>query len=307
MIKRIVKKFLIHVLLFVRGIIYRITTNKEVAVACIARMEGHYIREFVEHYKSLGFSKCIVADNNHDDDPENLRLILKDYIDEGFVIYEDYRNKVAYQMKCYAELYKKYRESFFAIAFFDVDEFLVLPNHDNIYQFLRNKCKYDCVVINWLCYGDNNQVYADYSKPLNERFTEPCPIDTKVQYDFSENCHIKSIIICRSKSVAFPNNPHIPGYQKLFFICNSDGKRCDISPFQPINYKNAYLKHFVTKSLQEWIEIKLQRGTGDRDYNAFKSHVRLDCFFKYNSKTKEKQEYLDSLKSKIYNWLNVDC
>lgn len=298
MIKRIVKKILIHVLLFVRGIIYRITTNKkDIAVACIARMEGHYIREFVEHYKSLGFSKCIVADNNHDDDPEDLRIILKDYIDEGFVIYEDYRNKVAYQMICYAELYKKYRESFFAIAFFDCDEFLVLPNHDNIYEFLKNKCQYDCVVINWLCYGDNNQVYADYSKPLNERFTEPCPIDIKVQYDFSENRHIKSIVFCHRKSIAFPNNPHIPGYQRLFFICNADGKRCDASPFQPINYKNAYLKHFITKSLQEWVEIKMRRGAADRDYNVFIRYYS-GRFFKYNSMTSEKQEYLDSLKNR---------
>lgn len=295
--KQIIKKTLIHVILFVRGILNKSrTANKEVAVACIARMEGHYIREFVEHYKSLGFSKCIVADNNRDDDPEDLRFILKDYIDEGFVIYEDYRNKIAYQMKCYAELYKKYRESFFAIAFFDVDEFLVLPNHDNIYQFLRNKCKYDCVVINWLCFGDSNQVYADYSKPLNERFTEPCPIDIKVDYDFSENRHIKSIVFGGRKNVVF-SNPHIPDYQKFFLCCNADGKKCDASPFQPINYKNAYLKHFVTKSLQEWVEIKLQRGTGDRDYNAFRSHVRLDCFFKYNSMTKEKQKYLDSLKT----------
>lgn len=85
--KQIIKKTLIHVILFVRGILNKSrTANKEVAVACIARMEGHYIREFVEHYKSLGFSKCIVADNNRDDDPEDLRFILKDYIDEGFVI-----------------------------------------------------------------------------------------------------------------------------------------------------------------------------------------------------------------------------
>lgn len=300
MIKRIIKKTLVNFLLFARGVINkRRIVNKEVAVACIARMEGHYIREFVEHYKSLGFSKCIIADNNHDEDSEDLSSILKDYIDGGFVIYENYRNKVAYQMRCYTELYKKYGESFGAIAFFDVDEFLVLPNHDNIYDFLKNKNKYDCVVINWLCFSDSNQVYADYSKPLNERFTEPCPIDTKVDYDFSENRHIKSIVFGGRKNVVF-SNPHIPDYQKYFFCCNADGKKCDVSPFQPTNYKNAYLKHFTTKSLQEWVEIKLQRGTGDRDYNAFRSHVRLDHFFKYNSMTEEKQKYLDSLKPGMY-------
>lgn len=215
------------------------------------------------------------------------------------MIYEDYRNKVGYQKKCYTEIYKKYGESFFAIAFFDVDEFLVLPNYDNIYDFLRNKYKFDCIVVNWLCFGDSNQVYADYSKPLNERFTEPCPIDIKVQYGFSENCHVKSIVFGRRKKVVFSNNPHIPDPQKHFFYCNANGKMCDAIPFQPISYENAYLKHFVTKSLQEWVENKMQKGVGDRDYNTFIRYYS-ERYFKYNSMTEEKQKYLESLKSGIY-------
>ena len=74
-----------------------------------------------------------------------------------------------------------------------------------------------------------------------------------------------------------------------------------------MNYKNAYLKHFITKSLQEWVEIKLRRGGPDRDYKTYRSQVRLDRFFKFNSMTKEKQKYLDSLKPKMYKWLYMDC
>ena len=54
------------------------------AVICIARLEGNYIREFIDHYRSLGFSNVIVSDNDHDDDGEDLPSIIQDYIDEGY-------------------------------------------------------------------------------------------------------------------------------------------------------------------------------------------------------------------------------
>lgn len=34
------------------------------SVVCIARIENHYIREWVEHYKSIGFTNVILYDNN---------------------------------------------------------------------------------------------------------------------------------------------------------------------------------------------------------------------------------------------------
>lgn len=40
-------------------------------VCAIAKMENHYIREWVEHYKRLGFSLIVVFDNN-DEDGEHL-------------------------------------------------------------------------------------------------------------------------------------------------------------------------------------------------------------------------------------------
>ena len=261
-------------------------SDLKTAVVCIARLEGKYINEWVNHYFGLGFDKIIIADNNHDEDNEDLASMFKD---NQNVIVEDYKNKVGYQMKCYSELYAKYKNDFSWIAFFDVDEFLELPQHGNIKDYLKDKSDFDCVMVNWLCFGDNDQVYADYSKLMQERFKEPLPIDIKVQYNFSENFHIKSIIKGGLDNVLFQGNPHC--CNNHLKCCNASGIQVDNRPWQAIDYRQAFLKHYVTKSLEEWYTNKMKRGSGDRPYETFIKFYK-DRYFKYNKLTQEKINWL---------------
>ena len=146
-------------------------SNIKCAVVCIARLEGHYIQEWANHYLQLGFNKCIIADNNHDGDGEDLGLMFKD---NPNVIVEDCRGRENYQKQAYKELYSKYKDEFDWLLYCDADEFLVLKDatiQDFIGRFPR-----DCQVIlsNWCTMGDNNQIYADYSRPLMKRFSSAC-------------------------------------------------------------------------------------------------------------------------------------
>ena len=265
------------------------------AVICIARLEGNYIREFIDHYRSLGFSNVIVCDNDHDDDGEDLPSIIQDYIDEGYVIMENWHNQVKAQMRCYTSLYEKYKNEYNWLFFVDADEYLVLPHHKDVSEFLSDKGDFECVMVNWMCYGDNDQVYADYSKPLKERFPKPLPFGIKVQYNFSENMHIKSFIRGGLPHVYFAGNPHC--CDSNLKCCNASGQQCNNCPFQPIDYSTAYIKHYITKSLQEFIENKCRRGTADRDYNSFVYTYR-NRYFMYNKMTPEKQAYLNSIEGK---------
>lgn len=260
-------------------------SNLKTAVVCIARLEGKYINEWVNHYLGLGFDKVIIADNNHDEDDEDLASMFKD---NPNVIVEDYRNKVGYQMKCYSELYSKYKNEFAWIAFFDVDEFLEVRNK-NIKDYLKDKDDFDCVMVNWLCFGDNDQIYADYSKPMQERFKEPLPVDIKVQYNFAENFHIKSILKGGLETAVFGGNPHCCDNQLK--CCNASGIQVDNRPWQAIDYRQAFLKHYVTKSLEEWYTNKMKRGSGDRPYETFILFYK-DRYFKYNKLTQEKLDWL---------------
>ena len=255
-------------------------------VCCIARLEGRYIREFVEHYLSLGFTKVIICDNNHDGEDD--LDVINDYVEQGKVIIEDYRNQVKAQMRAYTDMYAKYGKLCSWILFCDVDEFLVLTKHKSIEEFLKPINYYECVFINWMCMTDNNLIrYED--KPLMERFTEPCPRDIKVQYAFEENKHVKSIIKGGLDGICFYGNPHVPSNNLL--CCNAEGRRCDQSPWQPISWETAYFKHFTTKTLEEWFDNKLRKGTGDRTYELFLKTYQ-DRFFKYNKPTKEKDAYI---------------
>lgn len=263
--------------------------NNKVAVVCIARMEGRYIVEWVEHYKNLGFDKAIICDNNFGDE-EHYDELLKGYINQGFVIIEDVRDKPGFQMKCYSIIYDKYKNDFSWMLMCDVDEFLTFTKDKDVKEFLsRFPDDAEVVVANWAQYGDNGQIYADYSRPVQERFTEPRP-NAMSQYNFVDDCHIKSFVKGGLPNVVWYSNPHIPTNPLVCY--NAKGERCQDSPFQPVDHSVAYFKHYTTKSLEEYCTTKLRRGTADRPYDVFlKTYVNR--FFRINEVTPEKLAYLD--------------
>lgn len=262
-----------------------------IAVCVVGRQENKYAREFVEHYKNLGFSNVLIMDNNYDGE-EHFEEVLQDYIDQGFVKIIDYRNQTKCQMRGYTEMYQNFGSEYDWIAFFDFDEFLVLTHEQSISDFLEKKSMYEVVLINWLCMTDNNLVrYED--KPLMERFTTPMDIMRPVQYSFPDNCHVKSIVKGHLPHVVFQSNPHIPTNQLR--CCNADGLMVSSSPWQQITYREAYLKHFTTKTIEEWLTNKMKKGTPDREPNKFLPFYK-DRFFKINEMTQEKLDFINNFK-----------
>ena len=144
-------------------------------LCCIARMENRYIREWVEYNKNLGFTNICLCDNNYDGE-QDFRDVIGDYIDSGYVILKDYRNQYDKQRTAYAECYAEYNDKYDWLAFFDVDEFLTLPYHKTVSDYLSEKMFDDfyAVRINWALYGDNDMLYDD-GRPVLERFKYPIP------------------------------------------------------------------------------------------------------------------------------------
>ena len=263
-------------------------SNLKTAVVAIGRRENLYAREFVEHYKKLGFDNVIILDNNYGDE-EHFEDVLQDYVDQGFVIVENYRDRTRIQMKAYTEMYAKYKDQYDWIAFFDFDEFLFM-NGMNAKEWLKGFPE-DCeaVLTNWMCMTDNNLVEYD-DRPLVERFKEAMQLDRPIQYQFPDNCHVKSIIRGGLNAV-FGGNPHTTDTPLKAY--NASGQRCENRPFQPIDWSTAHLRHFTTKTIEEWMTRKMVVGTPDREPSSFLPFYR-DRFFKINQVTEEKLQWLKS-------------
>lgn len=255
----------------------------------IARMENKYIREFVEHYKKLGYTNICLFDNNYDNE-DNFHDVIEDYINDGFVILKDYRNKIKCQLDAYNECYDTYKDEYDWISFFDVDEFLVLNKHKTIDEYLSQKKfnKFGVVCLNWLCYGDNGLVNSDETMPVQIRFREPVsPIDFK-RFKFPENDHVKCCVR-GGLNINWKDNPHVPSTLNIRH-CNNIGTDCNPNtPTIKFNHKDAYLKHYSTKTVNEYAE-KIKRGFADSQMHKEPNYVSfmIELFFKTNKLSNEK-------------------
>ena len=263
----------------------------KVALCCIGRLENRYAVEYVEYYKSLGFDKIFIYDNNHDGE-EHFEDVLQPYIDDDFVTVINFRNKEAAQLSAYNDCYSKYGNEYDWIAFFDFDEFLTLVNDKNIKDYLSHFNGFQGVKINWMIYTDNNLV-TDDGRGVLERFTEPMDYDKIVTYEFPENNHVKSIIKGGITNLTWNATPHAA---LNIIYCNSVGNNADNSPFEPYTFETAYIKHFSTKTIDEFINGKYKKGLADRTNENYKKNIdRIGYFFKINKSTKEKKEYINNV------------
>ena len=266
----------------------------KISLCCIGRLENRYIKEYVEFYLGIGVDKIFIYDNNYDGE-EHFEDVIGDYISQGSVEIVNYRNKERCQVTAYQDCYDKHGSEYDWMCFFDIDEFIGFEKENNLKELLNYDIyqNYDIIHINWLCYGDSDLVrYED--KPVLERFVKPVmPIDFRKTYQFPENCHVKSIVRGGLEKVMWNGTPHTP--TNNLRCCDSDGNTCNSSsPFLiPMVYKNFCLRHYTTKTIEEYRDLKVRRGYPDGNKDFFKSHNWAEEFFKYNEKTKEKLDILD--------------
>ena len=270
---------------------------EKVAVCCIGRLENKYIREYVSYYEKIGFDKIFLYDNNMEDE-ERFEDVIGDYIENGFVEVIDYRGRDRAQLSAYQDCYDRHGDEYDWIGFFDIDEFFTFINREpNIKVYLSDGRfrDYDMIHVNWLCYGDNDLVrYED--KPVTKRFTHPiAPFDSKRTYDFPENNHIKTLIRGGLNNVKWSKTPHTPICDGIK-CCNGAGEECNPnSPFNNYEYSTVCLRHYQTKTIEEFYTNKVKRGYPDGNKSFFDTHSWVTNFFKSNKITSEKLAYINEV------------
>lgn len=265
----------------------------KVIVVMIVKNEMRYLREFVEYHLALGFDQIVIGDNN-DLDGETYDDLLGDLIAEDKVVIVNLRGKEGVQ-KIFYNAIKEHIKYEWA-AFIDTDEFITFSEigkrifGNNIKNFLASRSYVTAYKLNWRIYGDNGHIeYED--KPVLERFPEPLDEKVTFHYKFPENYHVKSILHW-SEPVHFTNNPH--GVNECEHYYTPAGVKVPGGPFcELLEYSILYVRHYYTKSLQEWCENKLGRSYADYLRSDKVDYYPLKDYFIYNRWTKEKQKWMD--------------
>lgn len=224
----------------------------KVALVCIAKNEDNYIEEWVKYHKKIGFDSIFIYENDWDcnfDDP----IITKIKFNGPSKQIEAYNDFIEKNIK-----YDDW--NFDWVAFFDVDEFLVLKTHKTVKDFINDYKEYSSIGINWVLFGDNNikNLNGDYS--VIKRF---------IKRQKNINPHIKSIVKITLTTKMLIHNPTCKWV-------NTDKNLLNGAFNNNGNDNIAQINHYFCKTKEEFIE-KINRGRSDN--NNFRS---IDDFEPHN-------------------------
>lgn len=265
----------------------------KVALCAIAKLENHYIREWVEYYKRIGFDAIYLYDNN-EPDGEHFDEVIENYMRCGFVHVIDFRGRKVCQLDAYNDCYKRFGRKYDWMAFFDIDEFLTILNpyyKRDVKRFLDSWLydDFDIIKICWQCMTDSGLLTADGNYSV-KRFTQVSSPAAGCANNRNAKC------ICRTnKPLVWKRSVHVPDGER-WSICDATGTQTNArNGFEKPIWREAVIKHYRFKTLEEYITTKMQRLYPDQEPEQAAQKLDLNFFFKVNERTPEKEELADKL------------
>lgn len=228
----------------------------------VGKMEGKYIREWVDYHLKLGITHIYVYDN---EDMPTYKDILKGYNNVTVLHLPGANNKYGLQTVVISHFQNNYIKYYDYCIHLDLDEFLCLKKHNNIQDFIKEyfTINTNAIAINWVFFGSNNLIKRD-NRGVLERFTK-C----------QDGCdqHIKLIV--KVKDFIYYNGPHrIKGIENTFTKdTNGNIIESTFNPNGPIDI--CQINHYKVKSQEEFKIIvnrprpDLPIGHKDRFRNNF--------------------------------------
>lgn len=211
-----------------------------VALVCIAKNEDKYIEEWIQYHLYLGFDHVFIYENDWRCNI-NSPLVTK-------IVYDG----IGLQESAYNHFLNSYYDEYDWVAFFDVDEFLVLKKHNDVKSFLKEYSEYNGVAINWYLFGDNNLKEPNNDYSVLNRFT-------KRQKNMDK--HIKCIV-----KTNINDKYAIHSFDKISVV--NTNRQIVIGPFNKNPTDDvAQLNHYFTKTFKEW-QDKKNRGRAPNRKNG---------------------------------------
>ena len=131
----------------------------KVAICMMFQNEAPYLKEWLEYHKLIGVEHFYLYDNASND---GYWEVLKPYVKSGLVelFYvkrptNDVKKHTVLQRACYKHAFDRAKDSNKWIATIDSDEFICMPGHDDIREFLKHYKKTGGLAVNWVMYGSS--------------------------------------------------------------------------------------------------------------------------------------------------------
>jgi hypothetical protein len=229
-------------------------------IAAIVKNEAQYIAEWIEYHLLVGVEKFYIYDN---DSTDNLKEILKPYIEDGIVEYiyfpsagiakntyvnksEEEKQRIWWckkvQLKMCEDAVLRYKNESYWMAFIDIDEFIVPLSTDTIPDFLKNFEDVYSVEINWLNYGSSGKIKQG-NEPVIERFKDHS------NYEYIHNRGTKTIINPRAIVKLYVHNARVIDFNKRVDVHKNRIEK-NFLKRQPI-HDTMRINHYRTKSMEE--------------------------------------------------------
>ena len=253
----------------------------KIAICAVAKCENNYINDWVNYHLNLGVDEIHIYDNN---DPE-YEDVLKRIDNKEKVFVHKIPNAKEFQIPTYNKFYKDNGKRFDWVGFLDIDEYIILNKWKSIKDFLNDdKFKwYNVIKLNWHMFGDDDKVKRDMSLPIYKGITKRLK-----GHEFES--HGKQFIRGHQNEVEICSNHYCLIHGRLPKQIMPDCRPTEAKISGHHNCEEAYINHYMTKTLSEFIDQKLARGT---DASFKNRKINFDYFWRINTKTTDKLNFIE--------------
>jgi Glycosyltransferase family 92 len=201
--------------------------------------EAHYVREWIEFHKLVGFERFYLYNNFSTD---HHRDVLAPYIADGTVIHREWPVEPA-QMAGYRDALERYRHDTHWLGCFDIDEFLFSPTGARVSDILRDFDEFPGVGVNEITFGTSGHMTRQPGLVI-ENYVRRCALDKP------RNRIVKSIF--QPTQVAdLGNDPHYFRYVggRRAVTENKEPLRGSLTP--SVSVELLRINHYMTRSQEE--------------------------------------------------------
>ena len=258
------------------------SARPRVGICAIAKNESPYLAEWAIYHKLIGFDDILVYDHQSTDDS---RAVLQKLQSAGFLRYQpwDHPSDGNAQKRAYADGLLRNANKLDWICFIDLDEFVVIPELDDIHAFIQTIPDLDALAINWKLFGTSG----------HERWTDGLVIErfTMCGVHDSGNRAVKTL--AKTDRLVQPNlHNHSFAEGVVYQTINGDVIPPNMGKSATVSHDRIRINHYFTKSREVW-DAKVARGRETKPADSpdhyrrekhFQMHNKNDCVDAYMSK-----------------------